>query len=159
MFDGLVWRISSEQLDEFELAIALACFHKSPRPLTEEECRIDVPLVHELPRRFQTAQGEVVISFNGDWEPFLTETRGYNRPKQRWFVPGGGDILYAVGNRLQASPTTEWVPGGRVFLNPVGACRRPEGTDEEWLAFWSLPRDSRYLGRRPPPDKWPPTGA
>jgi len=152
---------TEEQLVEFEEAIELACYYQSSVPLTEEQCQAPIPGAVDRPGYFRSRQGELVISFDGDWESYLDESQGYNKNPQRWYVPGGGDLIYTIMQRLQVNESTQWVPGGRVFVDAFGAHRRPAGisAEPEWLLFWSLPRDSDYLGRRPDPARWPPRSA
>ena len=139
--------ITEEELSEFEEAIDVACLLKSSRPPSEAETLVE-SWRSSVPDYFRSADGALVVSFDQDWEPFLLNTRAYNRYDQRWYIPSGGEVLYSLGEALESVWLEDDIRGGRVFLNSYGACRRPAGTSApaEWLMVWATPRWSHLLG-------------
>jgi hypothetical protein len=152
--------MSEAQLSEFEEAIVIACHHRSAKPLEEEEIEESYPQDFETPRYFQNSHGELVVSVDANWVPFLDNTKGYNRGAKRWYLPGGGDIEMMLAEALSRSPTTGWRSGGRLFVSGFGAFRREGSGNEEDEAVlpWVAPRTTYLWRLHPDSSTWPPPG-
>ena len=62
----------------------------------------------------------VVISFSGDYRPFIGYTMSYNDPDHRLYIYQDCYLLTRIGEALDAQGRD--MPGGRVFINRSSAC-------------------------------------
>lgn len=79
--------VSAKDVENFDLAIAIACDKKSPEPI--ENTPDDPPAQgdHQVPDYFYRADGCLALSFDRQWNPFLLGSRGYNPEEIRWYIP------------------------------------------------------------------------
>ena len=68
--------ISPEDVNKFDLAIAVACTKKSPNRLEHGPWELADGGDLALPGYFRGSYGSLVISFDGGWYPFLDNTAG-----------------------------------------------------------------------------------
>lgn len=57
----------------------------------------------------------LIISFDGDYKPFIGKTRGFNRFNERVYFDGNNDVISNIADALDA--TGRDINGGRVFIN------------------------------------------
>jgi len=140
-------QVSERDLDQFELAVFVACTQQSDERL-EHELPVDADQGSlALPTYFTSEDGSLVMSFDAGWYPFLCNTRGYNLGPQRWYVPKVSKLIAHIAHALQSpiQRRVSYMPGGRVFLDANGVRRRPEGYGEMHVLQWRLPRESPFL--------------
>jgi hypothetical protein len=145
--------VSPSEVEEFDLAIALACRFQSA-----ERLEFNLPpgfkaKEHVVPDYFYRNDGCMVLSFDRSWYPFLDNTRGYNRGPQRWYVPKRSSLLANIGVAMQSPEQRRFsggIPGGRVFMDSLGVVRCPPSRGEVELLAWNLPRESHFLRDRHP---------
>lgn len=143
--------VTHKTLDEFELAIAVACVSKSEDRLDHHMPAGIDPAALRIPDYFTANDGALVISFDLGWYPFLCNTKGYNHGPMRWYIPKVSQLVARVALALQSpqQKSLSSFSGGRIFLDGAGVRRRPEGRGEVRVLSWTLPRDSGFLPRRP----------
>ncbi len=140
-------QVSQRDLDQFELALFVACTQHSGERL-EHDLPTDVDRSSlALPSYFTSGDGSLVMSFDGRWYPFLCNTRGYNLGPQRWYVPKVSRLIAHIAQALQTpiQRRVSYLPGGRAFLDATGVRRRPEGHGDIQVLRWKLPRESPFL--------------
>ena len=141
-------QVSAKEIDEFDVAIALACLLQSPERLENKVSKKMRLADYAVPDYFYSQDGCLVVSFDGGWFPFLDNTRGYNRGPQRWYIPKTSELLARVARSMQTAEQRRILgaqAGGRVFLHSTGALRRPEAMPELELLTWYIEGRSCYL--------------
>lgn len=139
--------ISENDLAEFEVAIAVACAHKSPAPFRGAPPPVTDATPVTLPDRFRDGAGAIVISFDARWHPFLNNGVGHHVGElPRWYLPQN-PLLDAVCTALKNPDELRraGASGGRVFLHAAGVRRRLAGEMEREVLTWQLPRHSALL--------------
>jgi len=143
-------QVAEKDLSQFEMAVAIACAMKSDKKLGHQRPANIDRASQTLPSCFTAEDGSLVISFDRGWYPFLSDTGGYNRGSQRWYIPKLSWLIAQVARALQTpmQGAISYIPGGRIFLDAAGVRRRPEGHAEIVVLGWSLPRESSLLPPR-----------
>lgn len=85
---------------------------------------------------FSRDRDAVVISFDGQWRPFLCQTRGFNDPSCRVPIYLTNEVLDIIQGALKELGRD--TPGGRTFLNSKGVRCIDEGLDVE-IVRWDWP--------------------
>lgn len=139
--------VSEGELNDLDDAIRAACLLKSHDRLEANTAVPPSADYVDLPGYFYTQGGELSISFDGGWYPFLDEISGYNQRHQRWYIPKRSVLLARIARAMQEPLQARYsqIPGGRVFLTATGVTRRPEGYPEVEVLRWKLPRDSAFI--------------
>lgn len=68
---------------------------------------------------FDYEKKAIIISIDGNWEPFIGFTPGYNPKDDRLGLGTGIGVINSIINPLQSRDYH--IPGGRIFLNQVVA--------------------------------------
>ena len=84
----------------------------------------------------------VVVSFDGDYFPFLCNTMGYNRMDDRWYIPVN-PLLKRVRDVVRELPSA--IPGGRVFIHRGGCFYKRDGHHRTTLLDWKIEGDPPFL--------------
>jgi hypothetical protein len=144
--------VSSGEVEQFDIAVALACAHRS-----EHRLEFDIPInaqpseIGSAPNYFYSSDDCLVISFDGSWYPFLDNTRGYNGGPQRWYIPKVSSLLASIAHVMQTREQkrlSRGRTGGRIFVHAGGAIRRPASGREVEVLSWKLPKESYFLRDR-----------
>lgn len=142
--------ISEQELDQFEMAVAIACVRKSDKRLERQRpVKVDRE-AQAVPSCFSSAEGSLVISFDRSWYPYLCNSGEDGAVPARWYIPKASWVIAAIARALQTpvQRAISYVPGSRVFLDSAGGRRRPQGHAEVAVLGWSLPRKSALLPQR-----------
>lgn len=142
--------ISEQELDQFEMAVAVACVRKSDKRLERQRLAKVDPAAQAVPACFTTAEGSLVISFDRSWYPYLCNSGGEDSTPARWYIPKASRLIAAIAGALQTpmQRAVSYVPGSQIILDSAGGRRRPAGKSEIAVLGWNLPRESRLLPPR-----------
>jgi hypothetical protein len=142
--------ISEQELDQFEMAVAMACATKSDKRLERQRPVKADRSAAAVPSCFSTPDGSLVISFDRSWYPYLCNSGGEDATPARWYIPKVSRLIAAIAGALQTpmQRAISYVPGSRIFLDSAGGRRRPEGKAEIAVLGWNLPRKSALLPPR-----------
>lgn len=95
---------------------------------------------NELMKLYLISEGNLVISFDSDYRPFIGQTYGYNRINQRIYFNGNNDVINNIAFALEA--TGRDVNGGRVFINSDCACYHNGFCRQAFITFdWQSHND------------------
>jgi hypothetical protein len=143
-------QVTEQDLDQFELAVAIACVRQSDTRLDRQRPRSVDRTAGSLPSYFNTKDGALVISFDRGWYPFLCNASGDPAGPQRWYIPKVSRLIATIARALQSpmQRATRYVPGSRVVLDAAGGRRQPDGHVEIPVLRWNLPRKSALLPTR-----------